>query len=126
MSEFMGDIDNSTKRKIFVQKQLREALKGGRAYEDTIRIAANVAIRAVMSFNKQEFAEDFLELFEKKELEETLMTLRLNILYAGVNEVKKWCAVTHEFPKSCECETVCKIIMGEADAVSPMPEVKDE
>lgn len=126
MSEFMGGIDNSTKRKLFVQKQLREALKGGRGYEDTIRIAANVSIRAVMAFNKQEFAEDFLELFEKKELEETLVTLRFNILYAGVNEVKRWCAVTHEFPKSCECEMICKIIMAEEDAVKPMPEVKDE
>ena len=126
MSEFMGDIDNSTKRKLFVQKRLRESLKGGIGYEDTIRICANVATRAVMDFNKQEFAEDFLEQFETGELQETLLTLRLNILYAGVNEIKKWCAVTHEFPKSCECETVCKIIMGEADAVSPMPEVKDE
>ena len=126
MSEFMGDVDNSTKRKIFVQKQLREALKGGRGYEDTIRIASVVAIRAVMSFNKQEFAENFLELFEKKELEETLLTLRLNILYAGVNELKKHCAVAHEFPKSCDCEITYKILMGQEDAVSPMPEVKDE
>lgn len=121
MSEFMGSIDNSDKRKLFVQQRLREGWKGQMSYEDQIRIASNIATRAVMDFNKNLFAEDFLEQFEAGELPETLMTLRLNILYSGVNQIKERCRVKHEVPKSCECEEICKVIMGEVDAVSPMP-----
>lgn len=123
MSELFGNLDNDAKRKLFVQKRLREGLKGQMSYEDTIRVTANVATRAVMDFNKNLFAEDFLEQFEAGELPETLLTLRLNILYAGVNEVKARCGVKHEVPKVCECEEICKVIMGEADAVTEMPKM---
>ena len=123
MSELFGQMDNDQKRKLFVQKRLRESLKGLMSYEDTIRVSANVATRAVMDFNKQLFAEDFLEQFEQGELPETLMTLRLNILYAGVNQLKARCGAKHEFPKSCDCEEICKVIMGEIEAVPEMPKM---
>ena len=120
MPNLNGDLPVADRRKLFVQKRLREGFKGATGFEDQIRIATNICVRAVQEFDRNEYAHDWLKFVDSDQSDATQVSLLLTSLQAGADEIKKWCDVKHEFPKSCECAEIMDVVTARAPAVNPM------
>jgi len=120
MPKLHGTLPVEQRRMLFVTMKVREALKGIRGDEDRIRIAARASIKSVQEFDRNEYAHDWLKFVDSDQSDATQVSLLLTSLQAGADEIKKWCDVKHEFPKSCECAEIMDVVTARAPAVNPM------
>ena len=122
MPNLHGDLPVEQRRKLFVMKRMREGFKGQMSYEDQIRIATNIGVRAVQEFDRNEYSHDWLKFLDTDQADATQVSLMLTVLEAGALAIHKWCDTKHEFPKSCDCAEIRDVLMARIPAVTPLEE----
>lgn len=123
MANLHGDLPVEQRRRLWVLKKLREGMKGVRGDEDRIRIAANIAIKSIQEFDRNEYAHDWLKFVDSDQADATQVSILLTSLQAGADAIQEWCDTKHEQPKTCECQEIIKVVTCRAPAVNPMPEM---
>lgn len=122
----MSEENINARRRAYVQREIaREASKFPKSDEITRQITP-IALRAVEMFDTRQYAQDEVaKFFEDGASEATMQAIYFEMLSAAVIQGKKWCDVTHEHPKSCDCAELLKVILGLVPAVTPLGEANE-
>lgn len=122
-----GSLPADQRRLLFVKKRMNErgALSFAKS-DEIVRTLAPVAVSAVNDFDRNEYVEGYMKWVSSEEADATQIAMMMRILDSGVERLKQWCDNHHEPPKACDCATLADVVMGFAQPVEELPEVKGD
>lgn len=127
MANLHGDLPVEVRRILFVKKRMWE--RGGKDFakgEEIVRKLADVAIDAVQQFDRNEYLNDWEKFFDTDQLEATQAGMMIRVFNFGGEKIQEWCDNHHERPKTCDCLTLQRLLMGIVPAIEPLPELPIE
>lgn len=115
------------RRRAYVNQEISRAVVGFPKSDEITRKVVPVAIRAVQMFDTLEYGEnEMAKFFEDGASDKTMNALYFSCLSEAVIQGKKWCNDHHEFPKSCDCVELFKVILGIVPASLPLEQIDGE
>lgn len=111
------------KRRAYVMQEVGRAALSFPKSDDITRKLVPVAMRAMTMFDQRQYAiDEWQKFFEDEMVDGTMQAIYFEMLSQAVIQGSKWCDVTHERPKSCDCQELFKVILGVVPAITPLEE----